>query len=143
MRTFLPVGLTAMLALGITDIALAQENAPQPQGPNQARPGIHGPRSIDQELDHLTKDLEITPNQRKQIRPLLEEHHDRIQALFDKNPGVSRKDLGPQIHAISDETHHQIQVLLTEHQKQLAKAMQERMRAGEESRRPAPSTAPK
>jgi protein CpxP len=143
MRTFLPVGLTAMLALGITDIALAQENAPQPQGPNQARPGIHGRRSIDQELDHLTKDLELTPNQRKQIRPLLEEHHDRIQALFDKNPGVSRKDLGPQIHAISDETHHQIEVLLTEHQKQLAKATQERMHAGEESRRPAPSTAPK
>lgn len=143
MRTFLPVGLTAKLALGITDIALAQENAPQPQGPNQARPGIHGPRSIDQELDHLTKDLEITPNQRKQIRPLLEEHHDRIQALFDKNPGVSRKDLGPQIHAISDETHHQIEVLVTEHQKQLAKAMQERLHAGEESRRPAPSTAPK
>src|SRR5205814_1822645 len=104
----------------------------EPQGPNRARQGIHGPRSIDQELDHLTKDLELTANQRKQIRRLLEEHHDRIQALFDKNPGVSRKDLGPQIHAINNETHHQIEALLTEHQKQLAKAMQERMRAGEE-----------
>ena len=102
------------------------------------------PRCLfDQELDHLTKDLELTPNQRKQIRPLLQEHHDRIQALFDKNPKLSRKDLGPQIHAISDETHHQIEALLTEHQKQLAKAMQERMHAGEESRRPAPSTPPK
>jgi hypothetical protein len=40
--------------------------------------GIHGPRSIDQELDHLTRKLEITPNQRKQIRPLLEEHHNKI-----------------------------------------------------------------
>jgi len=131
------------LVLGMTGIAMAQENAQHPQGPNQARQGIHGPRSIDQELDHLTKDLELTPNQRKQIRPLLEEHHDRIQALFDKNPGRSRQDLGPQIHAISDDTHHQIEALLTPHQKQLAKAMQERMHAGEESRRPAPSTAPK
>ena len=128
-----------MLALGMTGIAMTQENAPQPRGPNQARQGIHGPRSIDQELDHLTKDLELTPSQRKQIRPLLEEHHDRIQVMFDKNPKVSREDLGPQIHAISDETHHQIEALLTEHQKQLAKAMQERMRKGEESRRPAPS----
>ena len=133
MRTFFTVGLTGMLALGMTGISMAQENAPQ------ARPGIHGPRSIDQELDHLTKDLELTPNQRKQIRPLLEKHHDRIQALFDKNPKLSRQDLGPQIHAISDETHHQIEALLTEHQKQLAKAMQERMHKGEESRRPAPS----
>src|SRR6202035_3436239 len=130
MRAFFTVGLTGMFALGMTGIAMAQEKAPQPQGPNQARKGIHGPRSIDQELDHLTKDLELTPNQRKQIRPLLEEHHDRIQALLDKNPGVPREDLGPQIHAISDETHHQIEALLTEHQKQLAKAMQEHMHDG-------------
>jgi Spy/CpxP family protein refolding chaperone len=140
MRTFFAVGLIGMLAVGMTGIAMAQENAPQPQRPNQARQGIHAPRSIAQELDHLTKDLELTPNQRKQIRPLLEEHHDRIQALFDKNPRLSREDLGPQIHAISDETHHQIEALLTEHQKQLAKTMRERMRDGEESRRPAPST---
>jgi len=71
---------------------------------------------------------------------LLDEHHGRIQALLDKNPSISRADLGPQIHAISDETHHQIEALLTKHQKQLAKAMQERMRNGE-SRRPA-QTAP-
>jgi Spy/CpxP family protein refolding chaperone len=132
-----------MLALAMSGIAMDQENAPAPQGPNQTRQGIRGPRSIDQELDHLTEDLELTPNQRKQIRPLLQEHHDRIQALFDKNPRLSRKDLGPQIHAISNETHHQIEALLTEHQKQLAKSMQERMRDGEERRRPAPSTPSK
>jgi periplasmic protein CpxP/Spy len=135
MRTLL---ITGMFALGMTGIAMAQEHAPQSQGPNQSPLAIHGPRSIDQELDHLTKDLELTPEQRKQIRPLLEEHHDRIQALFDKNPKLSREDLGPQIHAISDETHHEIEALLTDHQTQLAKAMQERMRSGEESRRPAP-----
>jgi protein CpxP len=140
MRSLFTVGLIGVLALGMSGIAMAQENAPQLQGPNQARQGMQAPRSIDQELDHLTKDLELTPNQRKQIGPLLQEHHDRIQALFDKNPRLSRKDLGPQIHAISDETHHQIEALLTEHQKQLAKSMQERMRNREESRRPAPST---
>jgi Spy/CpxP family protein refolding chaperone len=128
-----------MLGLAMSGIATAQENAPQPQGPN----GMQAPRSIDQELDHLTEDLELTPNQRKQIRPLLQEHHDRIQALFDKNPRLSRKDLGPQIHAISNETHHQIEALLTEHQKQLAKSMLERMRDGEERRRPTPSTPSK
>jgi Spy/CpxP family protein refolding chaperone len=125
-----------MLALGMTGIAMAPGQASQPQGPNQARPAIHCPRSIDQELDHLTKDLELTPNQRKQIRPLLEEHHDRIQVLFDKNPRLSREDVDPQIHAISDETHHEIEALLTEHQKQLAKARLERMCSGEGSRRP-------
>jgi Spy/CpxP family protein refolding chaperone len=143
MRVFFIVGLTGMIALEMTGIATAQEHPPQPPGPNQARPGIHGPRSIDQELDHLTKDLELTADQQKQIRPLLQEHHDRIQTLFDRNPKLSRQDLGPQIHAISDETHHQIEPLLTEHQKQLVKAMQERMHAGDESRRTAPSAPPK
>jgi Spy/CpxP family protein refolding chaperone len=130
-----------MLALGMTGIAVAQENAPPAQSANQALQRIHGPRSINQELDHLTKDLELTSKQRKQIRPLLEEHHNKIQALFDKNPTASREALGPQIHAISDETHHQIEALLTDHQKQLAKAMQRRMHNGEESRRPVPSGA--
>jgi len=138
MRTFFTVGFTGILALGVAGIAMAQENTPHQQGSNQA-PAIHGPRSIDQELDHLTKDLELTPNQREQIRPLLKEHHDRIQALFDNNPKLSRKDLGPQIPAISNETHHEIEALLTEHQRQLAIGMQKRIRDGEESRRPAPS----
>ena len=144
LKTPLTASLTSSASLrflkkeenGIAMLSLmAQTNAPQQ---NQPRAGMHGPRSIDQELDHLTKDLELTANQRKQIRPLLDRHHDRIPVLFDKNPGLSRGDLGPQIHAISDETHHQIEALLTEHQKQLAKAMQERMHAGEERRRPAP-----
>ena len=139
MRIHLSAGLIGMLALGMSGIAIAQGNAPPSQEPNQTHQGIHGPRSIDQELDHLTKDLELTASQRKQVRPLLQEHHDEIQALLDKNPGRSRQELAPQIHAISDETHHRIEALLTEHQKQLAKTMQERMHNGEESRRPAPS----
>jgi Spy/CpxP family protein refolding chaperone len=143
MRTFFAIGLTAMLAPGMAGIATAQENASQLKEPNQASVGIRGPRSIDQELDHLTKDLELTPSQQKQIKPLLQEHHDRIQVLFDKNPTLSRQDLGRQIHGISDETHHEIEALLSERQKQLAKAMQERMHAGEENRRPAPAPAPK
>jgi Spy/CpxP family protein refolding chaperone len=139
MKTFFTVGLAGILALGMARISMAQGNPSQPQGPNQTRQGIHGPRSIDQELDHLTKDLELTADQRKQIRPLLQEHHDKIQALLDNNPKLSRQDLGPQIHAISDETHHEIEALLPERQKELAKAMQKRMHDGEESRRPAPS----
>jgi hypothetical protein len=137
MRTLFTVALSGVLALKTTSIVVAQETASQPQTARQELQRIHGPRAIDQELDHLTKDLELTTNQRKQIRSLLEQHHDRIQALLDKNPTLSRAALGPQIHAISDETHHQIEKLLTEHQKQLAMAMQKRMHDGEESRRAA------
>jgi hypothetical protein len=66
----------------------------------------------------------LTAKQQQQARPLLEQHHDRIQALLDKTPTASREELGPQIHAISEETHREIHALLTDHQKELEKAMQ-------------------
>jgi len=127
--------------LGMSGAAVAQDSAVQSTSARQELQAIHTPRSIDQELDHLTKDLELTRAQQKRVRPLLEEHHNNIQALLDKNPTASRQALGPQIHAISDETHHEIHALLDDHQRQLEKAMQQRERIGGESRRPAPPAA--
>jgi len=122
-------------------LPVAQDTAVQQPSARQQLQDIHTPQSIDQELARLTKDLELTPEQQQQVRPLLEEHHDRIQALLDKNPKASRQDLGPQIHAISDETHRQIHALLTYHQKELEKAMQQREHDGRENRRSAPPAA--
>jgi periplasmic protein CpxP/Spy len=127
-----------MLLLGMAGPALAQGNGGQQPPAREQLQHIHAPQSIDQTLARLTKDLELTPAQQQQVRPLLQEHHDKIQALLDKNPSASRKELGPQIHAISDETHHQIHALLTDHQKELEKAMQKREHNGEENRRSAP-----
>jgi periplasmic protein CpxP/Spy len=132
---------TTLLTIGLVGIAKAQGNAAEPPA-GQLLPSIHTSRSIDQELDHLTKDLELTPDQQKQIRPLLEQHHDQIQALLDNNPTLTRRQLGPQIHAISDQTHHQIDALLTPRQRELVKAMEKRMKDGEENRRPVQPPAP-
>jgi hypothetical protein len=130
-----------MLILGLTVSAVAQDSGPPQPSARQQLQHIYTPQSIDQELARLTKDLELTPEQRQQVKPLLEEHHDKIQALLDKNPNASRQDLAPQIHAISDETHREIHAFLTDHQKELEKAMQQREHTGEEKRRPAPPAA--
>jgi hypothetical protein len=130
-----------MLMLGMGRAAVAQDNGVQQPSARQQLQQIHTPQSIDQELARLSKDLELTPEQQQQVRPLLNEHHDKIQALLDKNPTDSRQKLGPQIHAISDETHRKIHALLTDHQKELEKAMQQREHNGEENRRPAPPAA--
>ena len=127
-----------LLLLGMSCPTIAQDNgAEQPS----ARQQLHTPQSIDQKLAQLIKDLELTPEQQQQIRPLLQEHHDKIQALLDKNPNASRQELGPQIHAISDETHQKIHALLTDHQKELEKAMQQHEHHGDENRRSAPPAA--
>jgi len=123
-----------MLVLGMVGLAATQDNAAQPSA-HQELQHIHTPQSIDQELARLTKDLGMTPQQQQQVRPLLQEHHNRIQALLDKNSKASRQDLAPQIHAISDETHRQIHALLTDHQKELEKEMQQREHNGGENRR--------
>ena len=132
-----------MLTFGMASLALAQDNLVQQPSARQQLQHIHTPQSIDQELVRLTNDLELTPEQQQQVRPLLEEHHDRIQTMLDKNTNASRQELGPQIHAISEETHRKIHALLSEQQKQLEKAMQQREHNGEEHRRPAapPTTA--
>jgi periplasmic protein CpxP/Spy len=127
-----------MLTLGMTGLAIGQDNGVQQPSARQQLQHIHTPQSIDQELARLTKDLELTPEQQQQVRPLLEEHHDRIQALLDKNPTASRQELAPQTHAISDETHREIHALLTDHQKELEKAMRQREHNGQENRRSAP-----
>jgi periplasmic protein CpxP/Spy len=134
MKSFVALAFSAVLSLAASGVAMAQTDGPQPL--TSRLESIHVPRSIDQELDHLTRDLDLTQNQRQQIRPLLQEHHDRIQALLDKNPGASRATLAPQIHAISDETHREIGMLLTDRQKQLAAAMLQRMHSGAETRGP-------
>ena len=113
-----------VLVLGIVRCAVAQENAAQREPARQQLQEVHTPQSIDQELAHLAKDLELTGGQQQQVRPLLQQHHDRIQAVLDKSPTASREELRPQIHAISDETHREIHALLTDHQKELEKAMQ-------------------
>ena len=127
-RTFTLVSVI-MLVLGIVGPAVAQDNGvPQPSARQQLQ-SIHTPRSIDEELARLVKDLELTREQERQVRLLLVDHHDKIQALLDTNRTASRQELGPQIHAISDETHHKIHALLTDHQKELEKAMQQRERS--------------
>jgi hypothetical protein len=133
--------LLGMAGRAIAQDAIAQDNGVQQPSAREQLQHIHTPQSIDQELARLTKDLELTPEQQKQVRPLLEEHHDKIQALLDKNPKATRQELGPQIHAISDETHRKIHALLTAHQKESEKAMQQREHNGGENRRSAPPAA--
>ena len=135
----LACGVTLML--GMAGPAVAQDNGAQQPSARQQLQHIHTPQSLDQKLAQLTKDLELTPEQQQQVRPLLEEHHDRIQALLDKNPKASRQELAPQIHAISDETHRKIHALLSDHQKELEKVMQHRAHNGGENRRSAPPAA--
>ena len=72
----LAFGIVPML--GTIGLGAAQDGGQQPSAREQLQ-DIHTPQSIDQKLASLTKDLELTPKQQRQVRPLLQEHHDKIQ----------------------------------------------------------------
>ena len=127
----LTLAFGVMLALGAAGPAAAQDSGVEQPSARQQLQHIHTPQSIDQELARLTRDLDFTPAQQQQVRPLLEEHHDRIQTLLDENPTASRQELGPQIHAVSEATHRESHALLSDHQQELEKSMQQREHQGE------------
>jgi hypothetical protein len=84
---------------------------------------------VDSELTHLTKELDLTEEQRERIRPILVEHQRKEQALH-QNTTLSSDDLRVQAHAISDETHKEIDPLLTDRQRQIVEAIQARAHHG-------------
>jgi hypothetical protein len=127
--------------LGLASPVAPQDGRAEQPSARQQLQHLHTPQSIDQKLARLANDLALSPKQRQQVRPLLQRRHDQIHAPIDKSPDASRQDLGPQIHAISDETYRQIHALLTDHRKELEKAMQQREHNGKENMLPAPPAA--
>ena len=140
-RFTLSYGLMLILVTAVPAVAQDKE-VPAAFGASAASARFKTRNRSTKSWHRLTKDLELTPEQQHQVRPLLEEHHNQIQALLDKNPTASRQQLGQQIHAISDETHSKIHALLTDHQKELEKAMLQREHNGEENMQPVPTSAP-
>ncbi|MGC2212647.1 MAG: transposase [Silvibacterium sp.] len=69
--------------LGMAGPATAQDNGVQHPSARQQIQHIHTRQSIDQELARPTKDMELTPEQQHQVRPLLhEEISDSIRPLL-------------------------------------------------------------
>lgn len=131
----LTLALSGMLALGVGSAALAQDNPPPPPDQNQAGPPPEGARGRgmhmdpNRQLEHLTRTLNLTTDQQAQIKPLLVEHQQKMQALF-QDQSLAPQDRRTQMRTLSEGTHNSIRAILTDEQKQKFDAMQERMRHG-------------
>ena len=80
--------------------------------------------SVDEALASLTRNLELTPDQAAKIRPILQAHHDRIRNILEIAPAVlTHEEFKAQVHAISAETHDQVNALLTDRQRALVKQL--------------------
>jgi hypothetical protein len=122
------------LVVGGANCGFAQQASSPAADLRSRQQQIHGTHSLDNELDRLTTTLQLSPQQRSEVKVLLQQHHDRIQALIDGNPSASHEFLRVPIHSISDDTHRQINALLTDQQLVLVQQMQARMREEGRSR---------
>ena len=130
-NTFMTLALGGFLAIGATSPVFAQSNAGQPQEPPAQGQwgGGHGRGMMDpdRQLEHLTKQLNLTADQQSQIKPILVDRQQKMQALW-QNQSLSREDRRSQMMAIRQDSDTKITAVLTDEQKQQYQAMQERMR---------------
>ncbi len=108
---FATLALSGLLALGVTGAAFAQDNPPPPPNQDQAGPPQGGRGGMRMDPDHqlarLTSALNLTTDQQSQIKPLLVDRQQKMQALF-QNQSLSQDDRRAQSRTISQGTNPSI-----------------------------------
>jgi len=127
---FMTTALAGMLAIGAASAAFAQDTTSQPpaqQGQGEGRGHGRGMMDPDRQLEHMTKQLNLTADQQTQIKPILVDRQQKMQALF-QNQSLSREDRRSQMQSIRQDSETKINAVLNDEQKQKYQAMQEQMR---------------
>jgi hypothetical protein len=124
------IALGGMLALGANAALYAQDQtqtqnqAPQEQG--QGHRGMH--MDPNRQLEHLTKTLNLTADQQTQIKPILTDRQQKMQALF-QDQSLTREDRHSKAEAIQQDTKTRLEATLNDQQKQQFEEMQAKMQA--------------
>ena len=119
------LALGGVFALGTT-AALAQD-----QGGQAATPAGHPSKAMkmdpDQQLAKLTQKLNLTSDQQTQIKPILVDRQQKIEALM-QNQSLTPDDRRSQSKSVMSDSKSKIEAVLNDDQKQKFEAMQQQMR---------------
>ena len=130
------IALGGMLALGANAALYAQDQAQTPGGQQQGQWGHGHGRGMmdpDRQLAHMTRALNLSADQQTQIKPILTERQQKMQALW-QDQSLSREDRHSKAEAIHQDTRTRIEAVLNDQQKQQFEAIQERGPRGEANR---------
>jgi hypothetical protein len=136
------IALGGMLALSAQAALYAQDQAPatgQQQGQRE-----HGRRHMmdpDRQLAHLTKTLNLSADQQSQIKPLLMDRQQKMQALWH-DQALSREDRHSKVQAIQQDTRTRLEATLNDQQKQQFEALQAKMQERRQQRMGGQNQAP-
>ena len=110
--------VAALLLILLAAPAWSQE--PPERERNRGRRGYGGPPDMDQVMERLTQDLELSEEQATEVRPILEEQREKMQALRDEfgPPGdeTDRDAMRERVREIAEETDEQLAQVLDETQ---------------------------
>ena len=135
---FAALALSGFLAFGATSAIYAQTTDGQQQG---HWGGGHGRMNPDAQLQHLTRALDLSADQQNQIKPILEDRQQKMQALF-QDQSLSREDRHSKVQAIRSDSTAKIEAVLNDQQRQKFEAMQQRMQERMQERQHGGSEAP-
>lgn len=126
MRSKLAIfALSGILAFGAGSAIYAQD-AQTSDGQQQGHRGMHGRMNPDEQLQRMTRALDLTSDQQTQIKPILEDQQQKMQALF-QDQSASREDRRSKMQAIHQDSNSRIEAVLNDQQKQKFEAMEQRM----------------
>jgi Spy/CpxP family protein refolding chaperone len=137
--------LATALALSLTGTAaLAQQVTPAPDAQQPAAapaaPTVK-PMHPHKEVERLTKQLSLTPDQTAKLNPIIKDRDEKITAIRS-NSALSPEDAKHQVRDVMKTSQEQLKAILTPDQLQTMKTLREEHRNHAQPASAAPSTPP-
>jgi periplasmic protein CpxP/Spy len=120
-------GLAMVLGFALSVVpARAQEGGGQ-EGQGKGTPERRRMMNPEEQLNRLAKDLNLTDDQKGQVKPLLEDRHEKMQKLFT-DESLSQEDRRAKMREIFEASNKKIRDVLNDDQKKKFDEMQTRRR---------------
>ena len=123
--------MSALLAMGIAIGAPTGQNEPQAPDATKAPRGHADPN---RQLKMLTKRLNLTDDQQKQILPVLTDRQQQFESIRNDS-SLSPDDRREKMKALREDSDAKIKAVLNDNQKQTYEQMQQKMRERMQERR--------
>jgi periplasmic protein CpxP/Spy len=128
----LAVGAFAIvLGLAIsTGTVFSQDDQGAPPPPQGSEMGGHGPGghhqmpNVDEQLQHLTKKLNLSDDQQAKVKAVLEDQHTKMEALRNDS-SIAREDKFGKMREIHESSNTQIKAVLNDDQQKKFDKMQQ------------------
>jgi periplasmic protein CpxP/Spy len=134
MKTLRITVLTAMV--GFASLAFAQGGgAAQGEGQGQGEhQGMHRQMpSVDDQVNRLDKQLNLSDEQKTQVRSILQSQHDKMQQLF-QDSSADPQDRRAKMREVHESTNNQIRSVLNDDQKKQFDQLEQEQQQRRQSR---------